>query len=136
MYSRKGKGMFDKEQSSSHSRHIMLKLKYLDSIMTAQIKVELVRMCDTAVHRCTRRNIPCPANFIWLVFTEQSHMMALLNHNKSNPRSIIFFKHNTGLLHSPHLMNKNLVKLSLADSVAVKDDLARLKLSIGFIKLN
>ena len=112
----------------------MLKLMYLDSIMTAQIKVEFVRMCDTAVHCCTRRNIPCFANFISLVFTEQSRMMALLNHNKSDSRAIIFFKHNTGLLYSPHLVNKNLVKLTLADSVPVEDDLARLRVRVRSIK--
>ena len=98
----------------------MLKPKYLDSKMTAQIKVELVGMCDTAVHCCTRREIFCFANFISLIFTEQSRMIALLNHNKSDSRAIVFFKHNTGLLYSPHLMNKNLFKLTLADSVPLE----------------
>ena len=93
-------------------------------------------MCDTAVYCRTRRNIPYFSNFISLVFTEQSRMMALLINNRSDSRAIIFFKHNTGLLYSPHLMNKGLVRLTLADSVPVEDNLAGLKLPIGFVKLN
>ena len=111
-------------------------LEYLDSIVTAQIKVELVRMRDTAIHSGTGGDILRSAWFILFVFTEQSCMMPLLNHNKSDSWAILFFKQHASLLHCTHLMNKYLVKLALADSIPVEYDLGGLKLPIGFVEIN
>ncbi|KAK2559802.1 hypothetical protein P5673_017351 [Acropora cervicornis] len=63
--------------------------------------------------------------------------MSFLPYNdKRDGRSIVLLKFHTSFLHSAHFVNKNLIKLPLADTITVKQDLRRLTGPIRFDKLD
>lgn len=55
---------------------------YLNSLMTAQIKVKLRRMRDTNIDCCSSRNVPTFTALFFFIGTKQPGVVSLLYHNK------------------------------------------------------
>ena len=63
-------------------------ISYLDSGVTAEIKVEFCGMGDAHVDRRPGRNVPTLANLLTLVRTKQSRVMAFLSWRNKKRRLV------------------------------------------------
>ena len=97
----------------------------LNTSMRAQVEVILSRVTNLLIDACSSRDIVRFADHILAILAEETHVMAFLNANKSNARVVgsVTLKFKTGLAHSLHLMRQNELELTLADTIAVHDDL-------------
>ena len=98
---------------------------YLNTSMRAQVEVILSRVTNLLIDTCSGRDIVRFADHILAILAEETHVMAFLNAHKSNARVVgsVTLKFKTGLAHGLHLMRQNELELTLADTIAVHDDL-------------
>ena len=98
---------------------------YLNTSMRAQVEVILSRVTNLLIDTCSGRDIVRFADHILAILAEETHVMAFLHTHKSNARVVgsVTLKFKTGFAHCLHLMRQNELELTLADTVAVHDDL-------------
>lgn len=89
--------------------------------MTAQVKIELRRMCNAYVDRCTSWYITRFSTLFFLIGTEQSRVMSLLYNNKCDAWPVASFQFDTSFTKCRQFVLQNMRKLSLRHTVTVQN---------------
>ena len=104
------------------SRIASLIATYLDTSMRTEVEVELGWMGDSNIDSGSSRNVTRFADLFSFVLAEETCMMSLLNNDKSNTRSIVFFQLHACLSNRDEFMHENLMELAFRNSIPVEDD--------------
>ena len=107
---------------------------HLNSLVTAEIEIELGRMGDAHVHSGTGRNVARFAALFLLVCAEQSRVVTLLHHNERDARLVVGFQLDARLADGRQLVLQHMRELTLRHTVPVEDDPVGLKTAGRFVE--
>lgn len=97
-------------------------MTHLNTLMTAQVEIELCWMCNTDVDGCTSWNITRFATLFLLVSTEQASVMTFLDNDEGDTWAVVSLEFDASLSDGGQLMLQDVRELSLGDTVAVEND--------------
>ena len=89
----------------------------LNALMRAQIKVKFCGMGDADVHCGTSRDVARTARLLARISAEQSSVVTLLNHDKSDARFVVWLQFDAGLANCRQFVLQNLQKLTFGHTI-------------------
>ena len=84
--------------------HERQRLSHLDTSMTAQVEVKLCRMRDPHVNSRACRNVARPSDLVLAIGTEESSVVAFLDHDKRDSRLVVALQLHAGFTNRSQLM--------------------------------
>lgn len=99
----------------------------LNTLMAAQIEIELRRVGDAYVDGRARRNVAAFARLFLLVGAEETRVMALLYDDKCDARLVVALQFDAGLADRRQFVLEQLQELTFGNAVAIQDD------AVGFV---
>lgn len=107
---------------------------HLNTLMTAQIEVELGWMCNANIDCCTRWNISRFAALFFLVSTEQTCMMSLLHYDECDSWTIVGFQLDASLANRSQFMLQDVRELSFGYAIAIQNNSVRFVATCRFVE--
>ena len=106
----------------------------LNALVRAQIEVELCGVGNADIDCRSCRDVARLPRLFFLISTEQTGVVALLNDNEGDPRLVVWLQPDAGLPDGRELVLEYLEELAFTDTIAVHDDSMRFVSTSGFVE--